>query len=47
MKAASLAQRELVTQGKVEYTGEYDEDSQWSQGLISAVSNHHLFVNFV
>ena len=41
VKAASSAQRELSAQGRV---GAYsmmdsDEDSQWSQGLISAVSN--------
>ena len=41
VKAASSAQRELIAQGRV---GAYsmmdsDEDSQWSQGLISAVSN--------
>ena len=39
VKAASSAQRELIAQGRVgAYSGDYDEDSQWSQGLISAVS---------
>lgn len=37
VKAASAAQRELITQGKVgAFTGDFDEESQWSQGLISA-----------
>ena len=41
VKSASAAQRELVAQGKVgsTYTKHaIDEDGQWSQGLISAVS---------
>ena len=41
VKAASDAQRELVMQGKMTFNGRHDdmdEDSQWSQGLISAVS---------
>ena len=39
VKAASSAQRELVAQGRVgAYSSDFDEDSQWSQGLISAVS---------
>ena len=40
MKAASSAQRELIAQGRVgAYCMDSDEDSQWSQGLISAVRN--------
>ena len=41
VKSASAAQRELVAQGKVSSTftrRSSDEDGQWSQGLISAVS---------
>ena len=41
VKSASAAQRELVAQGKVGSTytqHSIDEDGQWSQGLISAVS---------
>ena len=45
IKAATAAQRELVAQGKVgSYSGDYDEDSQWSQGLIFAVSGNEYFV---
>eukprot|EP00918_Siedleckia_nematoides_P008431 GHVU01018303.1.p1 GENE.GHVU01018303.1~~GHVU01018303.1.p1 ORF type:complete len:337 (+),score=52.29 GHVU01018303.1:257-1267(+) len=38
VKAASQAQRELITQGRVGLysSSDPDEDSQWSQGLISA-----------
>jgi talin len=37
VKAASVAQRELMAQGKIGMvTANMDEDSQWSQGLISA-----------
>ena len=40
VKAASSAQRELIAQGRVgAYSMDSDEDSQWSQGLISAVRN--------
>lgn len=39
VKAASAAQRELVMQGRVGmYSSDTEEDSQWSEGLISAVS---------
>ena len=38
VKAASAAQQELVSQGRIgQYNGETDDDSQWSQGLVSAV----------
>lgn len=44
VKAASSAQRELIMQGKVgAYNGDVDDDSQWSQGLISAVSCSAFF----
>ncbi|KAK2151016.1 hypothetical protein LSH36_379g01080 [Paralvinella palmiformis] len=37
VKAASAAQRELIAQGKIgQFSSEQEEDSQWSQGLISA-----------
>jgi len=37
VKAASAAQTELVTQGKIgAYAPNLEEDSQWSQGLVSA-----------
>ena len=40
VKAASAAQQELVSQGRIgAYTENADDDSQWSQGLISAVSS--------
>jgi talin len=48
VKAASVAQRELVEQGKIgAIKADLDEDSQWSQGLISAaklvaVATHSL-----
>ena len=38
VKAASAAQQELVSQGRIgHYNGDADDDSQWSQGLVSAV----------
>jgi talin len=37
VKAASVAQRELVAQGKIGAAqADIDDDSQWSQGLVSA-----------
>lgn len=48
VKSASAAQRELVAQGKVgsTYTKHaVDDDGQWSQGLISAVSSTVLLDN--
>ena len=39
VKSASAAQRELVAQGKVGLiSANAEDDGQWSQGLISAVS---------
>lgn len=48
VKSASAAQRELVAQGKVGLiSANAEDDGQWSQGLISAVSvafnNRQLF----
>lgn len=43
VKSATAAQRELVSQGRMSMSfNRYmpDEDGQWSQGLISAVSTH-------
>ena len=37
VKSASAAQRELVAQGKLSSNPKH-EDSQWSEGLVSAVS---------
>ena len=45
VKSASAAQRELVSQGRMSMSfNRYmpDEDGQWSQGLISAVSMTYL-----
>lgn len=39
IKAAGAAQRELVAQGRIGmYSSDPEDDSQWSQGLVSAVS---------
>ena len=47
VKAASAAQQELVSQGRIgAYTENADDDSQWSQGLISAVSNNAVMYPF-
>lgn len=39
MRNASAAQRELVAQGRLS-SGTSSEDSQWSEGLVSAVSSN-------
>lgn len=38
VKSASAAQRELVAQGKLSLSNPKSEDGQWSNGLVSAVS---------
>ena len=39
VKSATAAQRELVAQGKLRDKGPSSEDTQWSDGLVSAVSS--------
>ena len=39
VKAATAAHRELVAQGKLKVYEAGSDDSQWSEGLVSAVSN--------
>ena len=39
VKSASAAQKELVAQGKLSSKPQ-SEDSQWSEGLVSAVSDN-------
>ena len=39
VKSATHAQRELVAQGKLQDKGPSSEDTQWSEGLVSAVSD--------
>jgi len=38
VKAATAAHRELVAQGKLKVYEAGSDDSQWSEGLVSAVS---------
>ena len=38
VKAATVAHRELVAQGKLRVYDASSDDSQWSEGLVSAVS---------
>lgn len=42
VKAATAAHRELVAQGKLRVYDAGSDDSQWSEGLVSAVS-YHIF----
>lgn len=39
VKAATAAHRELVAQGKLKVFDASSDDSQWSEGLVSAVSD--------
>ena len=39
VKAATAAHRELVAQGKLKVYDVGSDDSQWSEGLVSAVSH--------
>ena len=39
VKAATAAHRELVAQGKLKVYDASSDDSQWSEGLVSAVSD--------
>lgn len=42
MKSATAAQRELVKQGKLRDKAPSSEDTQWSEGLVSAVRSAEL-----
>ena len=44
VQSARATQRELVEQGKLSDSRVHSADSQWSDGLVSAVSNKPLLI---